>query len=84
MKLLAKPNPSRCRSCGSPVIWITTPAGKMTPLDVVESYRGKGWLATAEGWRLVDGTPENPVHAAHFATCPQGQQWRQGTKGGGR
>ncbi len=68
----------RCRSCDSPVIWVTMvrpdgSKGRRNPLDpkpekrVVVSKTGKGG-------KVVD------TYVSHFATCPQADDWRGGSE----
>lgn len=52
--------PMKCRSCGASVIWAKTAAGKSIPLDLGH-VRGSGAAREA---------------LTHFATCPQGKEWR--------
>jgi hypothetical protein len=62
----------RCRSCGTPVEWATTAAGKRMPFDppVVR-------LPTLvdEAGSLVQVDMRQTV--SHFATCPQAATWRR-------
>jgi hypothetical protein len=72
-----------CRSCGAPVRWIRTPAGKNHPCDAKPLKR---WVALGD---LTCGgaSPELPVSAhgrtlvdcyvSHFETCPHAGQWRR-------
>lgn len=60
----------KCRSCGKPIIWVETSAGKKMPLDakpekrfVIGSKSGKA--------HLLD------THLSHFATCPDAGKWRK-------
>jgi hypothetical protein len=54
--------PGTCRSCGAPIVWTVTDAGRRIPLD----------LATARRCGA------QRVALTHFATCPDGRQWRKG------
>lgn len=56
--------PMRCRSCGASVVWTKTPAGKSIPLDLGH----------------VRGTGAQREALTHFATCPQGREWRMSGK----
>ncbi len=64
----------QCKSCGKPILWATTPAGKAMPLD-----------AESETWWLLEGgvaIGESRcrgvvVHRSHFATCPQAGEHRR-------
>lgn len=54
--------PTTCKSCGAPIVWTRTAAGKPIPLDLAR-VRGEG---------------EQREALTHFATCPEGRQWRKG------
>jgi hypothetical protein len=74
---------SRCSSCGAPIIWVRTPAGRPTPVNAdsgVELQRdGKVHVvATRTGYHAVKVT----AYTSHFATCPQAARWRQQPKKG--
>lgn len=63
----------KCRSCGAPIIWAKTQAGKDTPLDA-KPLR----LAALGGdlfGRQITGVVEGYV--SHFATCPNAKQHRK-------
>lgn len=51
-----------CRSCGAPIVWTVTEAGKSIPLSLTKV-------------RVVDGQRLAPTH---FADCPHADQWRRG------
>lgn len=53
-----------CRSCGHPIVWFKTDAGKNIPID-------------AETVLAEDTTLELPRHVSHFATCPHADQHRR-------
>jgi hypothetical protein len=53
--------PTVCRSCGAPIVWITTPTGRAMPLS----------LRTV---RSIDGVR---YATTHFADCPHGRAWRR-------
>lgn len=59
---VTKASPEKCRSCGAPVAWITTAAGKWMPLS----------LAKAE--RNVLGETVAP---SHFSDCEFAAQHRR-------
>lgn len=76
-----------CRSCGAPIVWAVTKAGKRMPLDA-SPVPFKGLF----GLELVDGDdeyhavhkndlPESarllPLHQSHYVTCPQAAKWRR-------
>ncbi len=77
-----------CRSCGAPIRWAKTAAGKRMPLDVEPTRDGNvqlGWVGgeqvaivlTREADRagcLVDGIP---LYLSHFVTCPDSAALRR-------
>lgn len=71
---------STCRSCGEPVRWVKTSAGKNMPLDPhpvpngnIELVRGgHGWVA-----EVVDPDPEVLRYVSHFVTCPDAKRHRR-------
>lgn len=54
----------KCRSCGAPIIWFKTSAGKNIPVNAETVLDG-------------DYTLELPRHVAHFATCPEAAKFRK-------
>ena len=58
-----------CKSCGAPIVWGRTEAGKYMPLDEKEVMYWKldnfGRLSTDKG------------RTSHFATCPQANRHRK-------
>lgn len=56
--------PRPCRSCGAPLIWGLTAAGKRMPVDATDPL-----LAPIA--RVVD------TYVSHFATCPKAAEHRQ-------
>jgi hypothetical protein len=74
--------PSECRTCGAPIQWATTPAGRPIPLDVDPVEGGNIALDTASGVPVavigaVDNPDGYPRYRSHFATCPQADHWRR-------
>jgi len=81
-----------CKSCGAPVIWAQTVAGKAMPVDAEPSeVAGNIALAPYAG---IDpkAAPLRPLakvipwsarcqftdlRASHFVTCPQAGSWRK-------
>lgn len=53
-----------CRSCGAPVWWGRTAAGKRCPFDVMRQ----------EGFEAGD-VSEVRTPITHFSTCPQARKW---------
>lgn len=72
---------SACRSCGAPVRWERTAAGKPIPLDPEPVPTGN--LAFRDDGRVVTcledgGWPQDaPRYVTHFATCPNADQHRR-------
>jgi hypothetical protein len=50
-----------CKSCGAVIVWTRTPAGKAMPLDLASGREGPGGREAL----------------THYATCPQGRDWRR-------
>ena len=86
-----KPRP--CRSCGRPILWLVTPAGKRCPVDP-EPHEGRVVEGQARGDRVrgfnlageslcIDPAPSlleeerATVYVSHFATCPTAAQHRK-------
>ena len=62
---------SACRTCGAPVLWVTTFHGNPMPLDAEPSDKGnivlRDGVAHYEGKAtLFDSAPR---YISHFATC---------------
>ena len=53
-----------CRSCGAEIVWIETKAGHQTPCD-------PDLLTIVTEWGVV-----TRGRTCHFATCPDGETWR--------
>lgn len=79
---------SKCRSCGAPIIWITTKAGKAIPCDAEPIFFNLADLDDKDAKFLIKDDGEvakgivNPAgdlvgHTSHFATCPQADKWRR-------
>lgn len=73
---------SACKSCGAPVDWAVTPAGKRMPLDVGPAENGN---LTLKLGIAVPRTEEHvaaglPARVSHYATCPQANLWRKPVK----
>jgi hypothetical protein len=60
---------SHCRSCGARGIWMTSTYGKKVLVELAscsaEDRRGRGPVFDPKR------------HVAHFAKCPQADQWRR-------
>jgi hypothetical protein len=83
-----------CRSCGAPIWWAHTTAGRLIPVDnapvdsgnivttgrqnVSESITGvvcsRPEVKVEEPGMLPD---DRPRYVAHFATCPNADEWRK-------
>lgn len=75
---------SVCRSCGAPILWATTAAGKSMPLDPEPAENGNvEAVADAHGrWSVVAVHAQPPVfggplYLAHFVTCPNAAEHRR-------
>ncbi len=65
---------SACKSCGAPIVWGKTFAGKSVPLDPPEKRYIKLTDGVAFGrLRMVE------TWLSHFATCPNAGQHRRGS-----
>lgn len=79
-----------CKSCGAPLVWIKTRAGKAMPCNAERIYYRKDpagdlMLITPDGdtirARAADIYQEGCDgygHTSHFATCPAAGQYRKG------
>lgn len=74
---------SHCRSCDAPIRFVKTLAGKSIPLDAEPSPSGNVTLEEVDGHTvaLVHHAGADAIlgerYTSHFATCPQGDFWRQ-------
>lgn len=82
----------KCRSCGAPMAWVRTSAGKLMPVDANEDGSPR---ETPEGNVVITSPPgrstptvevlgpleqmveTRPRFMPHHATCPQGREWRR-------
>ncbi len=69
-----------CRSCGAPVLWCRTEAGKMMPVDAEPVENGNLEVIRA-GDRLIARVRGEDLlgshrYLSHFVTCPQSREWR--------
>lgn len=80
--------PESCRSCGAPIIWcLSSITGRPLPVDAVPVAGGNLLLvrrlrplparvvARRLSRELAEGRTD--LHVAHFATCPDGDEWRK-------
>ena len=74
-----------CRSCDAPIIWATSKGGRTMPVDAEPVEDGNVELTERPGAFLgpiasVLTGPSllgGPLRKAHFATCPEAEQWRR-------
>jgi len=76
--------PARCRSCGAPIWWAMTLAGKRMPVDAEPAsdgnlalyFRGDtGELMCAVATAAAERAGDRWV--SHFATCRHARRWRR-------
>lgn len=62
---------SACRSCGAPVHWAWTTAGRVIPVDREPCASGGNIQLVDAGGRLVAivGVAGSGTHRSHFASC---------------
>lgn len=77
-----------CRSCGAPIIWAVTDAGKAMPVDPIhDPGNGNIALHRAAGEIRAAVVPArkaaamraagHPMYIAHFGSCPHADRWRR-------
>lgn len=61
------------------MIWATTEAGKMMPLDAEPTDKGTFVFIAGKTRKeeLEDRTLRRPLYTSHFATCPNADQHRK-------
>lgn len=64
---------SSCRSCGAPIVFAKTAAGRLMPIDALE-VSGFAVDVTTDPPTLIE---QVKVHQSHFATCPNADQHRK-------
>jgi len=57
---------TRCRSCGQPIVWMLTAAGKAMPVNYTHE---------AEQDAREQKVYDRARHVTHYGTCPQAKQW---------
>jgi hypothetical protein len=74
-----------CKSCGAPLVWIKTVAGKTMPCDAemvtyTEAESGGISIVTPDGSVVKGniGEGNKKGYISHFATCPNAAQHRRG------
>lgn len=74
---------ARCRSCGAPVLWITTEKGKRMPVNAEPADGGNVIIDPTSGiGHYVPKQPGQLAHVSHFATCPESEKWRRDVRSG--
>ena len=79
---------TRCRSCGAPIVWILTRAGKSMPCDAapvqfIASPHGRTKLVTLEGDVVSCEPAADPADATgtgytpHWSTCNAPDKFRK-------
>jgi len=71
----------RCRSCGAAIIWtLSAKNTKRLPVNAQPVPQGNLELTIDHQGDLISSVVENKLelhlYLAHFATCPQGNNWR--------
>lgn len=78
MSVLEAPRPSKCASCGAPVILATTGAGAEVALDAEPFFGGN--VRLLDGWRAEMVGPleamDKALYGSHLARCPH-SEWRR-------
>ena len=75
-----------CRSCGGPVAWAVTRAGKRLPVNPEPQAKGnlsieqdgsklRAALLLSDA-RDAARRAGQPLYTSHFATCPDANAWR--------
>lgn len=73
---------AKCKSCGAPIIYRYTPAGKLMPLDVAESKTpAVGMYVVVDEQECRPSAPmfdsvDTVYRMSHWATCPKPEQFR--------
>jgi hypothetical protein len=76
---------SACKSCGEEIVFArTVPSGVAMPVNVQWAIGGTVELTEDPPGRwnarvipLGEAQRRTDLHEAHFATCPDGEQWRR-------
>jgi len=76
-----------CKSCGAPLVWIETPAGKWIPCDeglvrYKQDDAGRKAVVTQDGEIVkcemeFEGLPTGMARLPHWATCPEADRFRR-------
>lgn len=65
----------KCRTCGAPIFWAKTQAGKAIPIDKEPVPRGN--MVVTDGVAIVVKPHDGLAYVSHFATCAQSDQHRR-------
>lgn len=65
---------TRCKSCGTELIWVLTSAGKATPVDA-KPTRVALLKRLDDGQLKIEDAIEG--HVSHWATCPHADKHRR-------
>lgn len=72
---------ARCRSCGAPIWWAVTEAGKRIPLDEPDGVGNliawRDHLGYLRARSNPDPGPGEYLARSHFATCPHADAHRK-------
>lgn len=71
---------SACRSCGEPIRWAKTSAGKNIPVDIEPTSEGN--IVFEDGVAVVlpalqAKTYDGEKFISHFVTCEDADKWRR-------
>lgn len=67
-----------CRSCGEPIRFAKTKAGKLIPIDVLPDSSGNIVFEGDVAIILPDPEKyEGEKFVSHFVTCPDAERWRK-------
>lgn len=78
-----RPAKSTCDSCGDPIIWAVTEAGKRMPVDVEPTetgnliLSGQGQILTVTVVSKTGRYPGQKLNTSHFATCKHAKRHRK-------
>ena len=75
----AHPKRSQCSSCGAPIWWAQTDAGRRMPVDPdpVEDGNLRLTWQSALPCVTVDPTFDGPRYRSHFVRCPAADRHRR-------
>jgi hypothetical protein len=78
-----------CRSCGAAIVWALTASGRLMPVDAnpakggnvrlsTDALHDHQYVATVVGpLEALIPADSQPLHVAHFVTCPDSDRWRR-------